>query len=71
MLVERLQRTHGGFPVLVITGETASELLRGATQAGWTLLYKPIAAETLRDALAQVLPRLNAPATPPEDRAAR
>ena len=71
MLVERLQRTHGSFPVLVITGETASELLRGATQAGWTLLYKPIAAETLREALARVLPRLNAPATPPEDRATR
>jgi CheY-like chemotaxis protein len=70
MLVERLQRTHGSFPVLVITGETASELLRGATQAGWTLLYKPIAAETLRDALAQVLPRLSAPATPLEGPAA-
>ena len=71
MLVERLQRTHGSFPVLVITGETASALLRGATQAGWTLLYKPIAAETLRDALAQVLPPLSGPATPPEDPAAR
>jgi DNA-binding NtrC family response regulator len=58
MLVERLQRSHGGFAVLVITGETASDLLRGATQAGWPLLYKPIATETLRDALAQVLPRL-------------
>jgi signal transduction histidine kinase len=56
-LVERLQRSHGSFPVLVITGETASDLLRGATRAGWALLYKPIAAAMLRDALARVLPR--------------
>lgn len=56
-LVERLQAEHGAFPVLVATGETASDALRGARDAGWALLHKPIAGEVLREAVEQQLRR--------------
>ena len=56
-LVQRLQATYGDFPVLVATGETVSGALRGAREAGWPLLHKPIAGETLREAVQSLLRR--------------
>jgi signal transduction histidine kinase len=47
-LGDRLQKRHGAFPVLIITGETSSDALREAHEGGYTLLQKPIAAEVLR-----------------------
>jgi two-component system, sensor histidine kinase len=51
-LADRLRRQYGAFPVLIITGETASEALRQANESGYTLLQKPIAPEVLRRAIA-------------------
>jgi two-component system, sensor histidine kinase len=51
-LAKRLQREHGNFPVLIITGETSADALRQASDSGLTLLQKPIAAEVLRRAIA-------------------
>jgi two-component system, sensor histidine kinase len=51
-LAERLQREHGRFPILIITGETASEALKEAVDRNYTVLRKPIAAEVLRRAIA-------------------
>jgi len=50
-LADRLRRQYGLFPVLIITGETASEALRQANESGHTLLQKPIAPEVLRRAI--------------------
>jgi two-component system, sensor histidine kinase len=50
-LADRLQRSYGAFPVLIITGETSSEALREANARAFTLLQKPIAAEVLRGAI--------------------
>jgi two-component system, sensor histidine kinase len=47
-LADRLQKHHGAFPVLIITGETSSDALHEAHERGYTLLQKPIAAEVLR-----------------------
>lgn len=46
-LAARLQRRYGAFPVLVVTGETASEALQQTNAAGYPLLQKPITAEVL------------------------
>jgi signal transduction histidine kinase len=51
-LADRLRRQYGSFPVLIITGETASVALRQANESGYTLLQKPIAPEVLRRAIA-------------------
>jgi signal transduction histidine kinase len=51
-LADRLQREHGSFPILIITGETASEVLKEATERNYTVLRKPIAPEVLRRAIA-------------------
>lgn len=51
-LADRLQRRHGRFPILIITGETASEALQEATERNYTVLRKPIAPEVLRRAIA-------------------
>jgi two-component system, sensor histidine kinase len=51
-LADRLRLRYGSFPVLIITGETASEALRQANESGYTLLQKPIAPEVLRRAIA-------------------
>jgi CheY-like chemotaxis protein len=50
-LADRLQKTHGHFPVLIITGETSSEALRQANERGYVLLQKPIAPEVLLRAI--------------------
>jgi len=54
-LASRLQRRHGPFPVLIITGETASGALQEAAAAGFALLHKPITPEQLRDAIQAAL----------------
>jgi signal transduction histidine kinase len=61
-LSDRLRLQYGPFPVLIITGETASEALRQANEKGYTLLQKPIAAEVLRRAIAAAI---QAPAAVP------
>jgi signal transduction histidine kinase/CheY-like chemotaxis protein len=51
-LADRLRHRFGGFPVLIITGETSSEALRQANESAYTVLQKPIAPEVLRSAMA-------------------
>ncbi len=51
-LAQRLLQQHGGFAVLIITGETASDALAAANQKGFPILRKPIEPEALRQALA-------------------
>ena len=52
---DRLRRDFGHFPVLIITGETASDALREANQAGYVVLQKPIAPEVLREAIGSAI----------------
>lgn len=54
-LADRLQKRHGAFPVLIITGETSSDALRDAQERGYMLLQKPIAAEVLRRSIINIL----------------
>jgi two-component system, sensor histidine kinase len=49
-LAKQLQNTYGNFPILVMTGETASALLQESNTHGFTVLHKPIATEVLLDA---------------------
>ena len=53
-LAGRLQRIHGNFPVLIVTGETASESLNKADKSGYPLLKKPITPEMLYHAACRV-----------------
>ncbi len=50
-LATRMRKQFGGFPVLIITGETTSAALREANERGFKLLQKPVVAETLREAI--------------------
>ena len=61
-LADRLRVQYGAFPVLIITGETASEALLHANESGYSLLQKPIAPEVLRRAIAAAI---HAPAAVP------
>ncbi len=54
-LAEQLRREHGSFPILIITGETASEALQEATSRNYRVLRKPIAPEVLRQAIADTM----------------
>jgi|CXWL01.1.fsa_nt_gi signal transduction histidine kinase len=54
-LASRLRRTYGSFPVLVVTGETASESLNKVAHAGYPLLKKPITPETLYEAACRAI----------------
>ncbi len=54
-LASRLQRIHGDFPVLIVTGETASEFLNKADKAGYPLLKKPITPEILYHAACRAI----------------
>ncbi|WP_437560315.1 hybrid sensor histidine kinase/response regulator [Acidithiobacillus sulfuriphilus] len=54
-MATRLRQEYGPFPVLMITGETASQALCQAREAGFALLQKPIAAEVLHAAIAGML----------------
>ena len=59
-LADRLRLQYGAFPVLIITGETASEALRQANEGGHTLLQKPIAPEVLRHSIATAMAHASA-----------
>ena len=50
-LATRLRAQFGHFPVLIITGETSSDGLRTANEAGFPLLQKPISNDRLRQAI--------------------
>jgi signal transduction histidine kinase/ActR/RegA family two-component response regulator len=54
-LAGRLQRRHGEFPILILTGETSSDALKLANERSYTLLQKPIAPEVLRHAVSAAL----------------
>jgi len=54
-LATELRERHGPFPVLIVTGETASAALGEANAAGYPVLLKPLAAESLRQAIAAAL----------------
>jgi signal transduction histidine kinase len=54
-LADRLLLQYGPFPVLIITGETASAALRQANERGFTLLQKPIVPEVLRRTIAAAM----------------
>jgi signal transduction histidine kinase/ActR/RegA family two-component response regulator len=54
-LAESLRHKHGRFPLLIITGETASEALQEATSRNFRVLRKPIAPEVLRQAIATAM----------------
>ncbi|MHB8847904.1 MAG: ATP-binding protein [Burkholderiales bacterium] len=54
-MATRLRTCFGPFPVLLITGETASQALRKVGEAGFVLLQKPISASTLHAAIEAVL----------------
>jgi two-component system, sensor histidine kinase len=46
-LAKQLQNTYGNFPVLVMTGETASAQLKESSALGFTVLFKPIPTEMI------------------------
>ncbi len=50
-LASRLQERYGKFPVLVVTGETASAALQQTNAKGYPILQKPISADVLYDAV--------------------
>lgn len=54
-LATRLRTGFGCFPVLLITGETSSQGLRIAEEAGFALLQKPISASVLHAAIKSIL----------------
>jgi signal transduction histidine kinase len=54
-LARRMQLVYGGFPVLVMTGETSSEALRQANEQAYLMLQKPIAQEDLHAAISALL----------------
>ena len=54
-------RQHHGLPVLLITGETALEPLRRVYDTGMAVLFKPVAADVLFQALARLV-KTNRPA---------
>jgi len=54
---DRLRVAYGQFPVLIITGETASDALRQANAEGYVVLQKPIAPEALHAAITAAIAR--------------
>jgi len=52
---ERMRSRHGDFPIIVITGEVSAVATRQVEQLGATLLYKPLTAEALHQAVANAL----------------
>jgi two-component system, sensor histidine kinase len=59
-LAQQLRRQYGDFPVLIITGETASDALRAAVDLGYPVMQKPIAPEVLRQAIEACLKEFQA-----------
>lgn len=56
-LVNRLRQWYGDFPVLIVTGETASEALQQANAANFPLLQKPITCDALFEVICKLLER--------------
>jgi signal transduction histidine kinase/CheY-like chemotaxis protein len=55
-VVEQLRvEFNEDIPALIVTGDTAPERLRAIVASGLEVIYKPIAAESLRQALARVV----------------
>jgi two-component system, sensor histidine kinase len=54
-LANRLRLQYGEFPVLIISGETASEALRETKDSGYQFLQKPITPENLRKTIKHCL----------------
>ncbi len=55
--VRAIRALHPGLPALLISGDIASERLQEAEAAGIGLLHKPLPAETLKRAIAEVVGR--------------
>ena len=51
----RLQERYGVFPVLIMTGDISSSALQVAHEAGFVVLQKPVAADSLHAALCEML----------------
>jgi signal transduction histidine kinase len=57
-VLQELRATFGAHvPGVVITGETADEVLKRVSESGLPLLHKPVPADTLQQALQQLLGR--------------
>jgi signal transduction histidine kinase/CheY-like chemotaxis protein len=54
-LLQRARETAGEIPSLLITGDTAPEVLAHAQRAGLTLLHKPVQEQALRSAIAEAV----------------
>ena len=58
-IVTALRQTWKNLPVLLISGETDPQKLRDVAASGFSLMNKPIQAETLRNNLLQILENPN------------
>lgn len=57
-IVQELQSSYGRpIPGIIITGETAEEVLQRVSESGLPLLHKPVPADTLHHALQELLGR--------------
>jgi signal transduction histidine kinase/ActR/RegA family two-component response regulator len=54
-LVNRLRARYGFFPIIVLTGETASDALAEAKQHRYPVLIKPVVPERLRQTIGDAL----------------
>ena len=54
-LLQRAREVAGDVPALLITGDTAAEVLDHAQRLGLTLLHKPVHEQALRSAMAEAV----------------
>jgi hypothetical protein len=54
-LVHRARESAGEVPALLITGDTAADVLDAADRAGVRLLRKPVHEEALKSAIAEAV----------------
>jgi signal transduction histidine kinase/CheY-like chemotaxis protein len=54
-LVQRVREAAGDIPALLVTGDTASEVLEQARRLGLALLRKPVQEHALRNAIAEAV----------------
>jgi CheY-like chemotaxis protein len=54
-LLQRAREAAGELPALLITGDTAPEVLVHAQRMGLMLLHKPVQEQALRNAIAEVV----------------
>ena len=55
VLTRRLLEAHGDFPVLVVTGETSTEVLDALRRIGWQVSTKPLDVQAFQRALARAV----------------